>query len=106
MKTIKYLTLTLILFLSATTLFATADGTTIKETTPRVVLDAKELIPQIPLIASFEEVEIESITILLMDLERRFAPVIPIEADFDEVPMEGDDLSPVVPMEAPYSETL
>ncbi|NQV01246.1 MAG: hypothetical protein HQ542_01260 [Bacteroidia bacterium] len=106
MKTIKYFTLTLILFLSATTLFAEADGTKIKETAPNIILDAKELIPQVPQIASFDEVEIESITILMMEVARRFSPVMPMEADFNEAPMEGDDLSPVVPLEAPYSETL
>jgi len=45
MKTIKYLILFLILFLSGTALFATVDGTTIKETTPLVKLELKLLIP-------------------------------------------------------------
>ncbi len=106
MKTIKYLILFLILFLSGTALFATVDGTTIKETTPLVKLELKLLIPQIPYIASFEEAEIENMTILLMDIARKFAPVMPTEACFNDILPDDDGLSPVVPLVAPYSESL
>ena len=104
MKTIKYLALTLILFMSATVLFADNDGTSIKETTINVVVDDITLIPQIPQIASFDEAGIENNTILMIDLVNRLAPVMPFQADFEDTIEKGVDLSPVVPMEAPYSE--
>ncbi|MBE0646803.1 MAG: hypothetical protein IH596_03360 [Bacteroidales bacterium] len=106
MKTIKYLTLTLVLFLSGTALFATVDGTTIKETTPVVTLEIHLLIPQVPQLASFEEGEVENMTILLMEAARRFSPVMPLEACFNDILAEDEGLSPVVPLVAPYSETL
>lgn len=106
MKVIKYLTLTLILFLSAMVLFAETDGTILKETTVKVVLDANTLIPQILQIAYFDEAEIEHITILLMDMANKFSPVMPKEADFEDGPEERDSFSPAVPLEAPYSEFL
>jgi len=106
MKTLKYLTLTLVLIFSGTFLFASNDGTTIKVTTPKVTLEFTLLIPQIPQIASFEEAEAEYATILLMEEASRFAPVMPLIAGFYEEDPATVDLSPVVPLEAPYSESL
>ncbi|MFH1159708.1 MAG: hypothetical protein V1733_02005 [bacterium] len=77
MKTIQYLTAILVCTLSSQVLFAESDGTSLKEPSPKVTLEMKDLVPEIPKTADFDE-------------QVTFTP----------------DLSPDIPKEAPYSETL
>lgn len=106
MKTIKYLMLTLVLFAGSMALHASSDGTAIKESTATLIRDTRVLVPEIPLVATFESVEAEYKVIIRMEVARRFSPEIPMEAGFSEEIPDETDLSPVVPLEAPFTDSL
>lgn len=108
MKTVKFFTLTLVLLLSGTVLFAETDGTTIKEnsTTFTIILNDRVLQFRVPQVAPFNEPEVEFIKNFLVEKTGWLAPVIPMEATFNEEISESVDLKPVVPLEAPFSATL
>jgi len=77
MKTLQYLTAILVFTLSSQILVAESDQPTLKESAPKAMLEVKDLVPEIPKTAEFDE-------------EVTFTP----------------DLSPEIPKEAPFSETL
>jgi hypothetical protein len=77
MKTMKYFAVMLVLTLGTQVLFAENDGPVQKETPPDVSLEMRDLVPDIPRIAGYDE-------------EVTFIP----------------DFSPVIPREAPLSEAL
>jgi len=91
MKTLRILTISLAFFLGSVTLFATSDGTTYKEATTITFLDAKDLIPQVPALALFDEAEIETIA-MISDPSLKFSPEYPVEADFEDTEIDGNSI--------------
>lgn len=101
----KYILLSLVFATGTVSVYSGPDGTNIRESAPVINLKSNLLTPEVPLHATFDESELESIILLLTDLTCRFTPPNPPEITFEDVVPADQGLSPAVPLEALFDDT-
>jgi len=88
MKAINFLAAIIILVLSTQLSFAVNDGTSKDKSPVIITLELKSLLPVVPSLADFPDIEIEGDEFFLTPPSSKFAPEYPQEADFDDQPTE------------------
>lgn len=101
----KYILLSLLLTFGILSVHAGSDGSNIRENAPLTNLKPDMLTPEVPLFATFDESEVESIMLLVADLACRFTPAAPQETPFEDLVPANQSLSPEIPLEASFNDT-